>query len=93
VGNGFASGGGLASVPKVQPTTSDSLPSGSERAWWRQVGIDPVEVARELWRKARVSDGTLQPSLGTAPNGLDAAVCPDGEIANARCNEEGPHHG
>ena len=56
--------------------------SGDERAWWRQVGIDPVEVARELWRKARVSDGTLQPSLRTAPNGLDAAVCPDGEIGN-----------
>jgi hypothetical protein len=57
--------------------------AGDERAWWDQVGIDPVHVARELWRKARVNDGTLQPSFRTAPTGLDAAVCPDGEVGNA----------
>jgi hypothetical protein len=55
---------------------------GDERAWWEQVGIDPVKVARELWGKARLSDGTLQPSLRTAPSGLDASVCPDGEVGN-----------
>jgi hypothetical protein len=64
--------------------------AGDERAWWEQVSIDPVKVARELWRKVRLSDGTLQPSLRTAPAGLDAAVCPDSEH---RRNEEGPHHG
>jgi len=56
--------------------------AGDERAWWEQVGIDPVEVARELWRKARLTEGTLQPSPRTAPSGLDAAVCPDGEVTN-----------
>jgi hypothetical protein len=56
--------------------------AGDVRAWWEQVGIDPVEVARELWRKARLNDGTLQPSVRTAPTGLDAAVCPDGEVGN-----------
>jgi hypothetical protein len=49
--------------------------AADERAWWRLAGIDPVEVARELWKKARASDGTLQPILRTAPNGLDGAVC------------------
>jgi hypothetical protein len=57
--------------------------AGDERAWWEQVGIDPVKVARELWRKARLSDGTLESSLRRAPPGLDAAVCPDGEVGNA----------
>jgi hypothetical protein len=56
--------------------------AGDERAWWNQVGIDPVEVARELWRRARLSDGTLQVSPRTAPSGLDATVCPDGVVAN-----------
>jgi hypothetical protein len=55
---------------------------GDEHAWWEQVGIDPVKVARELWGKARLSDGTLQPSLRTAPSGLDASLCPDGEVGN-----------
>jgi hypothetical protein len=57
--------------------------AGDERAWWEQVGIDPVKVARELWRKACLSDGTLQPSLRAAPSGLDAAECPDAEVGNA----------
>ena len=27
--------------------------SRDERAWWRQAGIDPIKVARRLWRKTR----------------------------------------
>jgi hypothetical protein len=57
--------------------------AGDERAWWVQVGIDPVEVARELWRKARLSDGTVQPNLRTALSAVDGTVCPDGEVGNA----------
>jgi ERF superfamily len=51
--------------------------AGDERAWWKQAGIDPVEVARELWAKTRPSDGTLQPNLRTPPTGPDAALSPD----------------
>jgi hypothetical protein len=25
--------------------------SGDERAWWRQAGIDPIKVARRLWKE------------------------------------------
>jgi hypothetical protein len=31
--------------------------SGNERAWWQTVGIDPIEVARKLWKKTRLNDG------------------------------------
>jgi hypothetical protein len=27
--------------------------SRNERAWWRQAGIDPIKVARRLWRETR----------------------------------------
>jgi ERF superfamily len=27
--------------------------SGDERAWWRQAGIDPIKVARKLWKETR----------------------------------------
>jgi ERF superfamily len=29
--------------------------SGSEYLWWENVGIDPLKVARKLWRKTRMS--------------------------------------
>jgi ERF superfamily protein len=28
--------------------------SGSEYLWWENVGIDPLQVARKLWRKTRI---------------------------------------
>ncbi len=29
--------------------------AGDERAWWKQAGIDPVKVARKLWRRTRLN--------------------------------------
>src|SRR5258706_14804955 len=70
-------------VPPCRTHHREAHRAGDERARWEHVGIDPVEVARELWRKARLNDGTLQPSLRTAPSGVDAAGSPDGEVGNA----------
>ena len=30
--------------------------AGDEQAWWQATGIDPVAVARELWRQTRLND-------------------------------------
>jgi hypothetical protein len=27
--------------------------AGDERAWWRQLGMDPLKIARDLWRETR----------------------------------------
>jgi hypothetical protein len=70
-------------VPLCRTHHREAHRAGDERAWWEQVGIDPVKVARELWRKVRLSDGTLQPGLRTPTPGLDAAVCPDREVGSA----------
>jgi hypothetical protein len=32
---------------------------GDEKAWWQQAGIDPVDVARKLWKRTRVDEGTV----------------------------------
>jgi ERF superfamily len=29
--------------------------AGNEQAWWKAAGIDPLKVARELWRKTRLN--------------------------------------
>jgi hypothetical protein len=32
-----------------------------ERAWWQEVGIDPVKVARKLWQDTRIEEGRMEP--------------------------------
>jgi hypothetical protein len=77
-------------IPLCRTHHREAHRAGDERAWWEQIGIDPVKVARELWRKVRLSDGTLQASLRTPTPGPDAAACPDREVGNARRNGERP---
>jgi hypothetical protein len=31
--------------------------AGSEQAWWKAAGIDPLKVARKFWRETRLDDG------------------------------------
>jgi hypothetical protein len=43
---------------------------GDERAWWKQTGIDPVKVARKLWKCSRIEEGRIEPdppAQGAAP--------------------------
>jgi hypothetical protein len=35
--------------------------SGSEYLWWENVGIDPIKVARKLWRKTRLQRAPASP--------------------------------
>src|SRR5262249_45176714 len=30
--------------------------AGDERAWWQNAGIDPVKVARKLWKQTRLNE-------------------------------------
>jgi hypothetical protein len=55
-----------------------------ERAWWKLAGIDPVKVARKLWRNSRLKRTSLPPSLGAEPAaGIDAAAKADGGVDKA----------
>jgi hypothetical protein len=35
--------------------------AGDERAWWQTAGIDPLKVARKLWKHTRVNEGRIRP--------------------------------
>ena len=39
-----------------------------ERAWWKQVGIDPIKIARKLWRNSRLNGSSSRPPLGPEPS-------------------------
>jgi hypothetical protein len=54
--------------------------AGDERAWWKAAGIDPVKVARQLWRQTRLNDphDPHQPSLPVRPETRPIASASDG---------------
>jgi hypothetical protein len=35
--------------------------AGDEKAWWKQAGIDPIKVARKLWKRTRIDEGRIEP--------------------------------
>jgi hypothetical protein len=60
--------------------------SRDERAWWRQAGIDPIKVARRLWKETR-GVGQKRFQGPTLPRPHDAAAasqpCPKTERVSA----------
>jgi hypothetical protein len=34
--------------------------ASNEQAWWHATGIDPLKVARKLWKQTRVNEGRIQ---------------------------------
>ena len=42
-----------------------------ERAWWQAAGIDPIKVARKLWKETRIDEGRIE------PEGTPQAAAPD----------------
>jgi hypothetical protein len=54
--------------------------AGDEQAWWRAAGIDPVKVARQLWRQTRLDDPQQhhQASLAAHPETRSIASASDG---------------
>jgi hypothetical protein len=54
--------------------------AGDERAWWKAAGINPVKVARQLWRQTRLNDPQQhhQAGLAARPETRSIASAPDG---------------
>ena len=55
--------------------------SRDERAWWRQAGIDPIKVARRLWKETR--------GMGRRPSQRAVLPRPHGAAASSDANNEG----
>jgi hypothetical protein len=48
--------------------------AGDERAWWKAAGIDPIKIARKLWKETRVEEGRLSPDATPQPPQSDLAL-------------------
>jgi hypothetical protein len=69
--------------------------SRDERAWWRQAGIDPIKVARRLWRETRgMGQQQSQRPVLPRPHGAAAPTDPtpknEDMSATATPQEEAP---
>ena len=64
----------LALLPKLPLLITARLIARvtSERAWWKQSGLDPIKIARKLWKHTRANEGRIPPdrmTLGSRPIG------------------------
>jgi hypothetical protein len=45
-----------------------------ERAWWKQAGIDPIKVARKLWRRTRLNERATRRNRAAEPSAIGVDV-------------------
>jgi ERF superfamily len=57
--------------------------AGDERAWWKQASVDPVKVARKLWKHTRVNEGRIQLDGRAQGSGSDQTVKSAGQNTRA----------
>jgi hypothetical protein len=51
-----------------------------ERAWWQTAGIDPIKVARKLWKDTRIDEGRIQPEARPQAAAADQSPQPGGDF-------------
>jgi ERF superfamily len=48
--------------------------ASDERVWWKESAIDPIKVARKLWKHTRVNEGRIQQDGRAQGSGSDQTV-------------------
>jgi ERF superfamily len=57
--------------------------ASDERAWWKAAGIDPLRIARKLWRDTRANMGQERPSLSSEAARTDRPLNSNGVDSKA----------
>jgi len=57
--------------------------AGDERAWWRAAGIDPLKIARQLWKDTRGNKGQDRSNLSSQATRTDQPLTSDGVDSKA----------
>jgi hypothetical protein len=52
-----------------------------ERAWWQAAGIDPIKVARKLWKATRIDEGRIEADRTPQPATSDRTAQSDADAA------------
>jgi ERF superfamily len=51
--------------------------AGDERAWWKAAGIDPLKIARKLWKDTRANKGQERPNVPSQAARIDRPFASD----------------
>jgi hypothetical protein len=57
--------------------------AGDEQAWWQTAGIDPLKVARKLWKHTRTYEERIAPHPPRAPSLSPASDC-EGQVTSTQ---------
>jgi hypothetical protein len=52
-----------------------------ERAWSQAAGIDPIKVARNLWKDTRIDESQIDPDRTPQAAAVDRTSQPGGDVA------------
>jgi hypothetical protein len=55
-----------------------------ERAWWQAAGIDPIKVARKLWKDTRLDEGKIEPDRAPQVAAADQTSQTGGDAVEAQ---------
>jgi hypothetical protein len=58
--------------------------AGDEKAWWKQAGIDPIKVARKLWKSTRIDEGRIEPEPTAQGASADRPAKTDAQAVNSQ---------
>jgi hypothetical protein len=65
-------------VPLCRAHHREAHRAGNERAWWKQATIEPLKVARKLWRQTRIREGRVRSEpTSQVISSIDQALDPD----------------
>jgi hypothetical protein len=51
-----------------------------ERAWWQAAGIDPIKIARKLWKDTRIDEGRIEPDSTPPAAAADRTTQAGGDV-------------
>jgi ERF superfamily len=51
-----------------------------ERAWWQAAGIDPIKIARKLWKDTRIDEGRVEPDRTPPAAAADRTTQAGGDV-------------
>ena len=57
--------------------------AADEQAWWKAIGIDPVKIARKLWRDSRVAKAQQQSDVSFQGDQTKAVPSTEGPDSKA----------
>ncbi len=51
-----------------------------ERAWWQAAGIEPIKIARKLWKDTRIDEGRVEPDRTPPAAAADRTTQAGGDV-------------